>query len=72
MMAKCAQKQLRRPQYDDYASNYDKMEADEDIFFKRFKANKYFLQIIKEYSNAVFYKEAYNRCSYLRDFVRKK
>lgn len=72
MMAKCAQKQIRRPQYEDYASNYDKMEADEDIYFKNFKANKYFPQFVKDYSNTAFYKEAFSRCSYLRDFMKKK
>jgi hypothetical protein len=72
MMAKCTQKQLHRPQYDEYASNYDKMDAAEQKYFWDFKRNKYFPQFIKEYSTTPFYKEAYNSCSYLRDFVKKK
>ncbi len=70
MMAKCAQKQLHRPRYEDYASNYDKMNADEDIYFLKFKHNKYFPRFIKEYGNTAFYKEAFNSCSYLRDFMK--
>jgi hypothetical protein len=72
MMAKCSQKQLHRPQYDDYGNNYAKMDADEEMYFSKFKNNKLFPQFIKEYSNTAFYKEAYNRCSYLRDFVKSK
>jgi hypothetical protein len=72
MMAKCSQKQLHRPQYDEYASNYDKMDIAENKYFTDFKSNKYFPQFIKEYSNTPFYKQAFNSCSYLRDFVRKK
>ncbi len=72
MMAKCAQKQLHRPQYEDYTSNYDKMSTDEDLYFIKFKQNKYFPQFVKEYGNTAFYKEAFSTCSYLRDFVRKK
>jgi len=72
MMAKCAQKQLRRPQYDDYAGNYDKINADEDSYFKNFMSNKYFPQFVRDYGNTAFYKEAYSTCSYLRDFVKKR
>lgn len=72
MMAKCSQKQLHQPQYDEYASNYDKMEVAEKKYFLDFKYNKYFPQLVKEYSNTAFYKEAFNTCSYLSDFVKKK
>jgi len=30
------------------------------------------LQFVKEYGNTAFYKEAFNSCGYLRDFVKKK
>jgi len=72
MMAKCIQKQEHQPQYNEYASNWDKMEADQKTFFAQFKNNKYFPQFVKEYGSTAFYKEAYNSCSYLRDFVRRK
>lgn len=72
MMAKCIQKQEHQPQYNEYASNWDKLETDQKTFFARFKNNKYFPQFVKEYSGTAFYKEAFNSCSYLRDFVRKK
>ncbi len=72
MMAKCAQKQIRRPQYDDYTTSYDKMETDESKYFISFKSNKYFPRFVKEYAGTAFYKEAFSSCSYLRDFVRKK
>lgn len=72
MMAKCNQKQLHRPQYNEYASEYDKMEAAEKKYIRDFMASKYFPQFVKDYGNTSFYKEAYNSCSYLRDFVKKK
>lgn len=72
MMAKCKQKQLHRPQYEDYASNYDQMEAAEKKYMKDFKFSPLFPQFVKEYSGTAFYKEAMNSCSYLKDFVKKK
>ena len=72
MIAKCVQKQLHRPQYEEYTSDYDKMDAAEKKYFRDFKDNKYFPQFIKEYSNTPFYKEAFTSCSYLRDFVKRK
>ncbi|MGC4101615.1 hypothetical protein [Ferruginibacter sp.] len=72
MMAKCSQKQLSRPQYDDYQDNYQKMEVAEKKYFEDFMNSKYFPQLVKEYGNTAFYKQAWNSCSYLRDFVQKK
>lgn len=72
MMGKCAQKNIRQPQYSDFGSNYDKYDAAAKDYFIQFKNNKYFPQLVKEYGNTAFYKEAYNSCSYLRDFIKKK
>jgi hypothetical protein len=72
MMAKCSQKQLTRPQYEDYANNWDKMEIAERQFNKDFRNNKYFAEFKKNYRTTAFYKEAFNSCSYLRDFIKKK
>ena len=72
MMAKCAQKQVHQPQYGDYPVNWDKYDADYKTYWPLFRNNKYFPQFVKEYGNTTFYKEAYNSCSYLRDFVKKK
>jgi len=72
MMAKCSQKQIHRPQYDEYANNYDKMDIAEQKYFENFKHSKYFPQLVKEYSTTAFYKEALTSCSYLRDFIKKK
>ena len=72
MMAKCSQKQLHRPQYDQFASNYDQMDVAEKKYFEDFKRNTYFPQLIAAYGNTAFYKDAFNSCSYLRDFVKKK
>jgi hypothetical protein len=58
MMAKCSQKQLSQPQ-DEYYNNDQK-----------FKNNKYFPQLIKEYNQTPFFQEAYSSCSYLRDFIK--
>jgi hypothetical protein len=41
-------------------------------YWPLFKNNEYFPQFTKEYGNTPFYKEAFNSCSYLRDFVRKR
>ena len=72
MMAKCAQKQLHRPQYDEYASNYDKMDAADKKYLIDFKSSSYFPQFVKEYGGTPFYKEAVSSCSYLKDFVKKR
>ncbi|MEO6722774.1 MAG: hypothetical protein ABIN67_20570, partial [Ferruginibacter sp.] len=72
MMAKCSQKQLQRPQYSEYPSNWDQMEVAEKAYWLKFKYNKYFPQLVKEYGATPFYKQAYNSCSYLRDFVERK
>ena len=69
MMAKCAQKQIKRPQYSDYPNyNYERMQADENAYFVKFMNNKYFPVLKKEYGDTKFYQEAFNTCSYLRDF----
>ncbi|MBK7432535.1 MAG: hypothetical protein IPI66_00700 [Chitinophagaceae bacterium] len=74
MIAKCSQKQLHQPQYSDYTGDnyWVKMDADNKAYFEKFKSNNYFPQFVKEYGNTPFYKEAFNSCSYLRDFVKKK
>ncbi len=72
MMAKCAQKQVRMPQYFDFGSDYEKYDIAAKEYFPLFKNNRYFPQLVKEYSGTAFYKEAFNSCSYLRDFVEKK
>ncbi|MBL7701806.1 MAG: hypothetical protein JNM14_06120 [Ferruginibacter sp.] len=72
MMAKCAQKQVHQPQYSEYSTNWDKYDEAQKAYWPKFTNNKYFPQFIKEYSSTAFYKEAFNSCSYLRDFVKKK
>jgi hypothetical protein len=74
MMAKCTQKQVKRPQYGDFTGtdSWDKYEAADKQYWPNFKYNKYFPQLVKEYGSTPFYKEAFSSCSYLRDFVRKK
>jgi len=72
MMAKCTQKQLHRPQYQEYNFDWDKFEAAEKDYFKNFRSNKYYPELKNQYSNTQFYKESLKRCSYLRDFVTGK
>ena len=72
MMAKCAQKQVHQPQYDEYQTNWDQYDVALKSYWPVFKKNKYFPQFVKEYSGTPFYKEAFGSCSYLRDFVKKK
>jgi hypothetical protein len=63
MMAKCSQKQVS------YRSDLDNSY---DRFLRKFKGNKYFPELVAEYGNTGLYREAFNTCSYLRDFVRSK
>ena len=73
MMAKCSQKQVPQPQYEDYTTNWAQYDKDyNSTYWPAFMNNKYFPQFVKEYGNTAFYKEAFNSCSYLRDFVKKK
>jgi hypothetical protein len=72
MMAKCSQKNIRQPQYNDFGDKYDQYNDEQDKYFIQFKNNAYFPKLVKEFGNTPFYKEAYNSCSYLRDFVQKK
>ena len=74
MMAKCSQKQIRQPKYDDFTGTdmYDKKDAADKIYSAQFMNNKYFPQLKKDYSTTAFYKEALTSCSYLRDFIKKK
>lgn len=72
MMAKCSQKNIRQPQYSDFGDKYDQYDAAQTKYFTLFKNNIYFPRLIKEYGSTPFYKEAYNSCSYLRDFVKRK
>ncbi|HAO47355.1 MAG TPA: hypothetical protein DCQ97_10545 [Chitinophagaceae bacterium] len=73
MMAKCSQKQVHQPQYDEFPGDkWQQYEAASSAYWPLFTNNKYFPRLIKEYGNTAFYKEALSRCSYLRDFVKKK
>ncbi len=72
MMAKCSQKTVGRPRYEDFGSNYERYEQAGKDFLPKFMNNKYFPQLIKEYNNTAFYEEALSRCSYLRDFEKRK
>ena len=72
MMAKCAQKQVHQPQYDEYLTDWNQYDEAMKSYWPLFKKNKYFPQFIKDYSATPFYKEAFGSCSYLRDFVKKK
>jgi hypothetical protein len=72
MMAKCAQKNIHKPQYDEFPNNYNKYTIADSLYFPQFKNNRYFPQLVNEYGTTKFYEEAYNSCSYLRDFVSKK
>ena len=73
MMAKCAQKLEHQPQYTEFSSgNWDKYDEAQKAYLPKFMNNKYFPQFVKEYGSTACYKEAFNSCSYLRDFVKRK
>ncbi|SDD23549.1 hypothetical protein [Niabella drilacis] len=71
MMAKCSQKELRKPQYGDFNYNYDLYDQKLKAYYREFKKNPLFVQYQKEYADTRFYKETLTRCSYLKDFVNK-
>jgi hypothetical protein len=72
MMGKCSQKTVHQPQYSEFASNWDEYDKAQAKYLPTFKNNVYFPQFVKEYKDTKFYDEAFNSCSYLRDFVSKK
>ena len=67
LMAKCAQRQLPRPEYGH--GTYEQYEQNTKAFTRKFKNNPYFAGFVKEFGATKFYQYTYNRCSYLRDFV---
>ena len=69
MMAKCAQKQIRQPQYGDFGyDKWDDYDAARKKYYTVFMNNKYFPQLKKDFGTTKFYQEALNSCSYLRDY----
>ena len=72
MMARCRQKELRKPQYADFNYNYDLYEQKIKAYYNEFKKNPLFAQYQETYSGTQFYKETRTRCSYLKDFVDAK
>lgn len=67
MVAKCAQRQIPKPDYD--YKNYEAADRKEAEFQKKFRSNPLFAQFRQEFGTTKFYQYAYNRCSYLRDYV---
>jgi hypothetical protein len=60
MSAKCYQKQL------DWTYEHEEKSMDDFLTM-----NNYFSQLSKNYNHTTFYAQAYNTCSYLKDFVKK-
>ncbi len=69
MMAKCSQKLEQQPDYGD-SYDYTTYENSMKKYVISFKNNKYFPELVKTYKQTAFYNEAFNTCSYLRDFVK--
>jgi hypothetical protein len=69
MMAKCVQRQVLAPDYKggDYSAYENKMKA----FEVSFKNNPLFPAFNAQFEGTKFYQYTYNRCSYLRDFLKK-
>lgn len=72
MASKCTQKQNIIPTYEAFSNNYDKYDEAVTLYAKTIRKNKYFSAFVKEYGNTAFYKEAFNSCVYLKDYVRGK
>jgi hypothetical protein len=71
MAAKCAQKQADVPTYETY-KDYDAYEKASAAYAKNIRINKYFQEFAAGYSNTAVYKEVFNSCVYLKDYVNKK
>ncbi|MBX2939159.1 MAG: hypothetical protein KF880_03695 [Ferruginibacter sp.] len=71
MMAKCAQKQVQQPQYH-WRNVYEHYSNAYKLYDIDFKMNQHFPELISKYGKTRFYQEAYNSCSYLRDFVQRQ
>jgi hypothetical protein len=70
MMAKCEQKDIGN-QLKAANPNFNEWDLRYNGFYKPALKNKYFPQLLK-FKNTKFYEEAYNSCSYLRDFEMGK
>lgn len=70
MVIKCAQRQVVMPEYD--YKNEGAAEKAAAAFDRLFMANPLFGKFKTEFGTTKFYQYAYNRCSYLRDFVGKR
>jgi hypothetical protein len=71
MVAKCAQRQVVFPSYGDYPT-YEAYEKARTAAQQRFQNNPLFAAFKKSFGTTKFYQYTYNRCSYLRDFVKKE
>ena len=71
MAAKCSQKQLVVPGYEAF-SNYDLYEKASEQYVKDIRKNKYYGVFVKEYSKTGYYKEAFNSCVYLKEYIKTK
>lgn len=71
MMAKCAQKQIQQPQYN-WKADYSDYSHAMKLYYAEFQMNRHFPELVSKYSKTRFYTEAYNSCSYLRDFVQQQ
>lgn len=71
MAAKCSQKQSAVPRYEQF-NDYDLYDKAMEQHAKNIRKNNYYSSFVKEYSNTGFYKEVFNSCVYLKDYVKGK
>ena len=69
MVAKCAQRQIPRPSFD--YNRYEAYEQATAVFQQKFQNNPLFQKFKTEFGTTRFYQYAYNRCSYLRDYIKQ-
>ena len=68
MVIKCAQRQLAWPAYN--YKNPGEADKQQAAFERKYKYSPLFAKFKNEFGATKFYQYAYNRCSYLRDYVR--
>ena len=71
MASKCSQKQNIIPGYGDFA-DYDLYDKASAYYAKNIRKNKYYAEFSEGYGKTSFFKEVFNNCVYLKDYIKSK
>ncbi len=71
MASKCSQKHIAVPDYQDF-NDYDLYDKATAQYAKDIHINKYYTELVRQYAKTSFYRQAFNSCAYLKDYVKGK